>query len=254
MNVDITEGQIPSGGWTQAEIDAVEAVKARYRRLKNLVLDRVDLVTAPANQGAWVALMKSADQVRVIKIDEARRRAYGFASVSTVKGEELVDAHGDVIAPEDLEEAAATFRGSVGVNHQGDAIGEIFESLYLDATKAEAMGVSGADGFAGWWIGVQLPPGPVWEDVKAGKLPAFSVQGRAMSEPLEKHAAPVENGSSQPEDPARAEFFKAEVERIRKGREATVTATPAHLLAEAKVRKARERLEKLQDELRGLER
>ena len=187
------------------------------RRLTRLALDRVDFCSAPANEGAWVALMKNHGPIRIAKIDAEKRRAFGFANVAMAGGRELVDAQGDVIAPDELEEAAATFRSmQAGVNHQGDAVGEIFESVFLDAEKAAAMGLAGADGFAGWWIGVQLPPGPTWEAVKSGRLGAFSVQGRAQSEKVAAHVT-----KSAPQLLAEVNATLAELRAARAAREGT---------------------------------
>lgn len=164
------------------------APQRRKRRLTALALDRVDLCSAPANPGAWVALMKSAGPIRIAKVDVPKRRVYGFANVSMMGGQELVDAEGDVVSPSELEEAAATFTTmEAGVNHQGGAVGRIFESVFVDAEKAAAMGLSGADGFAGWWVGVQLDAGPVWDAVARKELTAFSVQGKARMQSVDKH-------------------------------------------------------------------
>lgn len=257
----MSDGPIPGGGWTQAELDAVEKVRLRHRRLRKLDLDRVDLVTAGANQGALVALMKSASMIPVQKVDADRYRVYGFASVSTVKGQELVDAHGDVIGAADLEEAAATFRGAAGLNHQGEAIGEVFESVYVDAEKAKAMGLEGADGFAGWWIGVQLPPGPVWESVKAGKLPAFSIQGKAIAEPIGKSSSHQEPAvpsepipvPSEP-NPERVAFLKQRAEAIRRDGGRHYVPEAAHVVQQRDVELAKAKLAKLSEEIRSLER
>lgn len=125
---------------------------------------------------------RSADEgISISKIDEEKRRVFGFASVAKIQGEELVDLHGDVLSPETLEEAAAEFRGTAGVNHQGDPVGEVFESVLIDATKARSMGMEPTDpSFVGWWIGVQLQEGPIWDAVRKGELGMFSIQGRAM--------------------------------------------------------------------------
>lgn len=212
------------------------------RRLYKLELDRVDLVGSPANPGAYVMLMKSASDVPVVKIDSERRRVFGFASISTIKGEELVDAHGDVISPADLEDAAALFRGSAGVNHQGDSVGDIFESVYIDAEKADAMGLSGADGFAGWWIGVQLPEGPVWEMAKAGHLPAFSIQGRAQTEDLlkrdfssDQRQAAADSGAAMPDGSFPIKTRQDLVNAMQSlGRANNRAATIAHIKRRAK--------------------
>jgi hypothetical protein len=189
------------------------------RRLKRLLFDRVDLCMYPSNPGAMVALTKSQKPVhQIAKVDEAKRRVYGYANVSMVGGTELVDADGEVIAPEDLEEAAAVFRAmEAGVNHQGGAEGTIFESVFVDAAKATAMGLDGGDGFAGWWIGVQLGPGPVWDAVQRKELRAFSVQGVGESHPVaaSKTAATVVKAAetewqvaADSDFSARAEYFK----------------------------------------------
>lgn len=147
------------------------------------LIPRSQSTIAPLDMPTLYPAVNKSDGIHIAKIDEEKRRVFGFASVAKLQGEELIDAHGDVISPETLEEAAAEFRGAAGVNHQGDPVGEVFESVLIDATKARSMGMQPSDPtFVGWWIGVQLDEGPVWDAVRKGELGMFSIQGRAMVE------------------------------------------------------------------------
>lgn len=121
--------------------------------------------------------VKTAD---VIKVDGERRIAWGWASVSTVKGELIVDRQGDTITPIEMEKMADGFMASARTAkamHEGQGVGEVLHSLPLTKELAGALGIQ-ADR-EGWIVGLKIHDDATWQMFKEGKLAAFSIGGKA---------------------------------------------------------------------------
>lgn len=119
----------------------------------------------------------------VIKLDEEQRIVYGWASVSTYKGDLVVDLQGDVIKPETLEKAANNFMEHLRVGktmHEGEVTGRVIHSLPLTKEIGDALGIE--SDMEGWIVGYKVYDNSTWEGVKSGKYKAFSIGGRAMKE------------------------------------------------------------------------
>ena len=123
--------------------------------------------------------------VPVVKVDKEQRIVWGWASVSTIKGEPVVDAHGDKIAPNEMEAAANEFMLSVRTAkamHKGSKVGEVIHSFPLTKELGEALGVSSDK--EGWIIAMKIHDDETWEKVKTGEFGAFSIGGMG-----ERHAS-----------------------------------------------------------------
>jgi hypothetical protein len=125
--------------------------------------------------------------MRVAKIVEDEQLVFGWASVSMTKDDLLVvDSHGDVIEPEELERAAYEFMltsRQSGERHEGESVADVVESVFIDAKKAQAMGIDAPH--TGWWIGVKIEDPEVFAKVKSGEYEMFSVEGTAIVEDVE---------------------------------------------------------------------
>ncbi len=122
-------------------------------------------------------------QSEVLKTLEEERMVYGWAYVSTVKGELSLDHSNEFIRPEQLVKAATNFMLDVRVAkamHQGDAVGEVVHSLPLTKEIANSLGIQSDR--EGWIIAMKINSESVWQQVKTGKLRAFSIGGRALKE------------------------------------------------------------------------
>lgn len=126
--------------------------------------------------------------VRIGKIDEQRNLVFGWANVAITKdGEQISDRQGHQIDVEELENAAYVFNLAFrksGADHQGDAIGQLIESLVVTPEKLTAMGLAKNALPQGWWIGFYIEDDAVFEKVKTGDYEMFSIQGRALLEPV----------------------------------------------------------------------
>ena len=119
---------------------------------------------------------------KVVKVSEDEQLVFGWASVSmNAEGELVIDSQGDSIEPHELELAAYDHvlkARATGEMHEGEAVGELVESMVMTPEKAEAMGLPETKG-AGWWVGYHIEDSDVFAKVKDGTYKAFSIQGVA---------------------------------------------------------------------------
>lgn len=118
-------------------------------------------------------------------IDEDKRQVFGFATVTHVDGEEVIDRQGDYIPLEEIEKAAYNYvltsrvggdmhsRDGEGPKHTADLI----ESVVFSPEKAEAMGIEDCPKY-GWWIGMRVNDEDQWNMVKNGERTGISIHGR----------------------------------------------------------------------------
>lgn len=130
------------------------------------------------------AVVKS--RFKVTKANEEKMQAFGWANVSIDEaGNQLEDWQGDMIDPEDLEQAAYQFvrfyRQSGEMHYAGEpkTAGTLIESVVFTEEKLKAMGVPEGTLPIGWWIGFQVLDPEVWEKVKDGTYSMFSIEGTA---------------------------------------------------------------------------
>ena len=123
---------------------------------------------------------------KVTKANDEKMQAFGWANVSIDEGgTQLEDWQGDMIDPEDLEQAAYQFvrfyRQSGEMHQEGEpkTAGTLIESVVFTEEKMKAMGVPSGTLPIGWWIGFQVLDPVVWEKVKDGTYSMFSIEGTA---------------------------------------------------------------------------
>lgn len=133
---------------------------------------------------------KKADQefkgdFKVTKVDEEQRLVFGWASISAIDGELVIDKQDDVIPIEELEKGAYEFvlySRDQGDMHNRRGVGKLIESLVFTPEK-EKLGViaKNEDGktIHGWFCGFYVTDDAMWKLYRAGKRPEFSIGGRA---------------------------------------------------------------------------
>ena len=147
--------------------------------LERVISAIVQAVTKSDDMGDTVT--KAID---ILKVDRQRRIVWGWASVSTVKGELVVDRQGDRIAPPEMEKMADSFMRSTRAAkamHEGDDVGEIVHSLPLTKELAEALGIQTDK--EGWITGVYVADDGEWEKVLRGEYAGLSIGARAKRRP-----------------------------------------------------------------------
>lgn len=120
---------------------------------------------------------------RIVKSDDEKMFAFGWASVSMrVDGELIEDWQKDIVEPEELESAAYEFvllYREGGEMHERGGVAELIESVVFTEEKMQAMGIPPGILPVGWWIGFKILDGEVWEKVKDGTYSMFSIEGTA---------------------------------------------------------------------------
>lgn len=120
---------------------------------------------------------------RIEKLDTDKRRVWGWGSVVTdAAGVPIVDHQGDIIPPDELEEAIYEFvRNSRSADdmHKRFGVGELIECVVLTPEKRTAMGLP--PGPTGAWVGFHITDDATWAAIKAGERPEFSIFGTAVS-------------------------------------------------------------------------
>ena len=119
------------------------------------------------------------------KADTTGRYVRGWASVVTDAGVPVTDHQGDIIAIDEIRKAAHKFISDARIAkamHAGQPVGEVVESVIIDDDFAKAVGMT--DGRRGWWIGMEIHDATIRENVRKGKLRAFSIGGRGRRTPV----------------------------------------------------------------------
>lgn len=120
---------------------------------------------------------------KIMKSDDEKRLAFGWASVSMrVDGEVIEDWQKDIVEPEELENAAYEFvllYREGGEMHERGGAAVLVESVVFTEEKMQAIGIPAGILPVGWWIGFKVLDEDVWEKVKDGTYPMFSIEGEA---------------------------------------------------------------------------
>ena len=120
---------------------------------------------------------------KIAKSDDDKHLAFGWASVAIrADGEEIEDWQEDIIEPEELENAAYQYvllYREGGEMHERGGAAVLVESVVFTEEKIQAMGIPAGTLPIGWWIGFKVTDEDVWEKVKDGTYPMFSIEGEA---------------------------------------------------------------------------
>ena len=95
----------------------------------------------------------------------------------------IEDFQKDIVEPEVLENAAykfVEFYREGGEMHERGGAAVLVESVVFTEEKMRAMGILEGTLPVGWWIGFKVTDQEVWEKVKDGTYPMFSVEGTAQ--------------------------------------------------------------------------
>lgn len=154
--------------------------------IANRVLSRASKATPDKPE----KMRKSYDEVEwvgeISKADIDRQLAFGWASVIKVNGIPVLDKQGDYMEPDDLEDAAYEYvmksRKGGDMHRRTDDgapyhAADLVESLVITPEKIKQMNLPETMP-CGWWVGFKVHDPGVWESVKKGDKPGFSIHGR----------------------------------------------------------------------------
>lgn len=112
------------------------------------------------------------------KLEPARQIAWGWASVVSVKGADIVDLQDDVLDIESLEDAVYVYMAEsrqTGSMHREFGVGKVIESFVATPEKLKALGMTSER--TGWVVGVKVEDQATWANVASGKFAGFSIGG-----------------------------------------------------------------------------
>ena len=131
----------------------------------------------------------------ISKVDDDKRQVFGWASITDLDGEPVVDHQNDWVAADELEKAVydyvlksrigGTMHERVGKS-QPKATSELIESIVITPEKIEKMGLPEGSLPLGWWTGFQVQDEDTWRKVKKGELGSFSIHGMGKREKVSK--------------------------------------------------------------------
>lgn len=117
-------------------------------------------------------------QYTVTKVDDDLGVVFGWAIVSTVKGDPYFDVQGDYIPDGSMLKATTDFMedGRVGKDmHAGDQVGVIVHSMPLTKEIAKAFGITCEK--TGWMVGYKPFDRALLEKFRSGEYTGFSIGG-----------------------------------------------------------------------------
>lgn len=120
---------------------------------------------------------------KIMKSDDEKMLAFGWASVSMrLDGEVIEDWQQDIVEPEELERAVYDYvllYREGGEMHKRGGTAVLIESVVFTEEKMQAMDIPAGTLPIGWWIGFKVLDEEVWEKVRNGTYPMFSIEGEA---------------------------------------------------------------------------
>lgn len=123
----------------------------------------------------------------IVAKSEDQQLVFGWASVASIGGEDVVDKQGDIIPEDELEKAAydyVLYCRQQGDMHERMGVGQLIESMVFTKQKQDVLGID--LGMAGWFCGFYVTDKETWGLIKSGERPEFSVGGRAVRVPVEE--------------------------------------------------------------------
>lgn len=130
------------------------------------------------------------------EVDEEQRTAFGWASVTELAGQPVVDRQGDYITTEDIEKAAYDYvhksrvggdmhrRTQSAIGDSAHKVSDMIESVVFTDEKISKMGLPN-DFPRGWWVGFKIHDDETWNLVKSGERTGFSIHGKGIRKDLE---------------------------------------------------------------------
>lgn len=140
---------------------------------------------------------------KITKADDDKRLVFGWALVSaTSDGKQIIDHQGDIVDQDELEEGAyeyvLNFRDA-GEEHIASLRkkARMVESVVFTEEKLKAMGIPQGIVPYGWWIGFYVDDDDAWKKIKSGEYSMFSIEGKAVREPVDD---PVTKSEHEPSE------------------------------------------------------
>jgi len=144
------------------------------------------------NDGIWAKLPDTAPvelQLKIEKTDEPQRMAFGWLSVAKTRdGATVVDHHGHIVPPEELEQATYDYmlNSRRGDSRHGPRFGgkrsvaKLVECMAFTQEKMAAIGIPEGSVHEGTWVGYKYHDEEAWRDIESGVTRMFSFGGHGV--------------------------------------------------------------------------
>lgn len=155
---------------------------------------------AGAYEGTKRHQLVKAD-LTISKVDTDQHLVFGWASVSQLGGQDVIDLQGDYVPIEEIEKSAYEYvlecrKGGDMHERVAKALttnwtqpkhtADLVESMVFTPEKYQALGIDPAGMPVGWFLGFKVNDEEQWSLVKSGGRTGFSVHGTGRREPLAK--------------------------------------------------------------------
>jgi len=127
----------------------------------------------------------------VTKVDQKQMKVFGWASVTQVGDEVVVDKQGDIIPDEELEKAIheyVLYHRQQSDMHERMGVGRLIEAHIYNQERWDLGFRAYADPGTcmikqfGAFVAFKVDDPDVWERIERGDLPEFSIGGKATRE------------------------------------------------------------------------
>lgn len=175
---DVTKGRFPievqkrlsDAAWTPAELKAPAAAAETRKRSQKEITISVSSLPEEIRKG-----YAGRD---IFKANEDEQIVMGIASVSTEKGELIIDSHGDKVTTKALVEFNRSLisGGREGkIMHQGEACTEVVAGLVLTEEWQKSLGID--LGYEPYLVEIHVPDPGQWSEIKKGDGWMLSIAG-----------------------------------------------------------------------------
>jgi hypothetical protein len=146
------------------------------------------LAALPPVQVSAVTLKKSITwEGEISKVNEEKHQVFGWATVTEVDGQPVVDRQNDLVSLDEIEKAAYEYviSSRVGGDQHQRAGGapykaaDLIESFLVTDEKLAELGIEPSQvSKRGWWMGFHVKDDRQWELIKKGGRTGFSIHGK----------------------------------------------------------------------------
>ena len=121
------------------------------------------------------------------KLDPEERLVFGWASIVSAAGVEIVDSQSDVLDAVSLEKSMYAYVEDSRVGgemHEKMGVGTLVESFVSTPSKLQKLGLAENALPTGVWVGFRISDDETWAGIKSGKFTAFSIGGVGSHEEM----------------------------------------------------------------------
>lgn len=121
------------------------------------------------------------------KTDDEQRLVFGWASIASAGGVEIVDSQSDILDAASLEKSMYAYVEDSRVGgemHERMGVGTLVESFVSTPSKLQKLGLAENALPTGVWVGFRISDDDTWAGIKSGKFTAFSIGGVGSHEEM----------------------------------------------------------------------